>query len=82
MYGWHKYVSFDGGYAVIFPSHLTHRDVSYAIERMTGDAPVSAGFVSRSSVDGKLHAEGESISLKLKSNPEVDDRYLNKLVGG
>lgn len=74
-----KYIVFDDGlndYPVIFPHFVQHDTIAGA---MSPRKPISAGFV-RVHPEGYIEAYGESISLKLKSNPEVDDLLLTKML--
>jgi hypothetical protein len=76
-----KYINFGDLYCVVFHDCETHSAVARAWGMVNSyEKPLSAGFVRRLS-DGTFQAEGESISLNLKSNPDVDTRLLNNLLG-
>lgn len=62
---------------VIIPNHTTHADVRNAFVE---GSIVSAGFFHITYVEGRLVARpyGESISLKVKSDPEKDRRLLER----
>ncbi len=68
-----KYIKFRTLGVVVFGPHAQHADVA---AKIADDTPVSAGFV-RVSQDGQLVAHGDSFSLGLKSNPNVDTLLLN-----
>ncbi len=68
-----KYINFKKLGVVVFGPHVQHADVA---AKIADDTPVSAGFV-RVSRDGELVAYGDSFSLGLKSNPNVDTLLLN-----
>lgn len=54
---------------VIFPDHIAHSDISMTMRKEKAWLPVSAGFMGHIDAMGYFWASGESISLKLKSNP-------------
>lgn len=73
-----KYVIFDDGanyFPVIFPNHIQHNNMAAMLSPWVLER---AGFVSIDQ-DGSLTAHGESISLRLKSRPEIDNKLLAKL---
>lgn len=73
-----KYIIFDTGLnynPVIFPNHVQHGSMAMMLGQWT---PERAGFV-RVDEHGNVVAYGESISLGLKSNPEIDNKLLAKL---
>jgi hypothetical protein len=83
-----KYVIFDGLYPVIFSEAHKHSD----FQHVGPGKPTSAGFCSIHEVDAKpehdtcctrwleVQCYGESISLRLKSNPENDQRWLERML--
>lgn len=73
-----KYIVVDYDMPYIFPEFINHIDFAH---RVTGKPVTSAGFVYVDS-EGSYKCYGESISLKLKSNPEADNKLLNKFLGG
>jgi len=73
-----KYIIFDTGLnyvPVIFPNHVQHGSMALMLGQWN---PERAGFV-RIDDNGSVVAHGESISLMLKSNPELDSKMLSKL---
>ena len=70
-----KYITFEQKaglqYPVTFPRFIPHAKM---VERI-GDKPISAGFCKI--VHGKIRAYGESISLRVKSDPDRDGELLN-----
>jgi len=68
-----KYIVFerwDGlTYPVLFPDHF----VTHDMVKVASDKPISAGFFQLNS-NGGFSVYGQSVSLKLKSNP--DDSHL------
>lgn len=62
---------------VLFSDSPNHCDISQAMERcyIHPLVPISAGFAEIDD-EGKGHCSGESITLNLKSRPEVDTRLL------
>lgn len=60
---------------VIIPEHVTHKQVS-----VEGGMPISAGFFTIKK--GVVKCFGESESLKLKSRPEEDAKYIDFTLGG
>jgi len=74
-----EYIIFDTGLnyvPVIFPNHVQHGSMALIIGQWK---PERAGFV-RVEDDGSVVAHGESISLKLKSEPELDSKLLAKML--
>ena len=74
-----KYIIFDTGLnyvPIIFPNHVQHGSMALMLGQWT---PERAGFV-RVEDDGSVVAHGESISLKLKSDPELDSKLLAKML--
>ena len=73
-----KYIIFEtsGGLEVpiIFPCTIKHDEVKLAD---LGAKPIRAGMIS---IDykGKIHCNGESLDLKLKSDPEQDSHWINR----
>ena len=70
-----KYVvGFISGYkaAIVFPEYVVHADASRCLE------PISAGFFY--ATDDEVIPYGESISLRLKSNPD-DARLIGEAIG-
>ena len=73
-----KYIVFDTGLddcPIIFPNTVTHSTVAMTFSAWM---PLSAGFVKVND-DGSLTAYGESVSIKLKSNPKTDNKILAKM---
>lgn len=74
-----KYIVVDDGLSdcpYIFPPHLQH---FYMLSCVGGEI-ISAGFVMFTP-EG-LECYGESISLGIKSRPEVDTKLIKSLIGG
>jgi hypothetical protein len=70
-----KFVVHEGSLATeiyLFPNFVTHSDFVNRMGFDTADV-VSAGFVS-----SDLKCYGDSVSLKLKSRPEVDTALLRR----
>lgn len=66
--------------AVLFDEPVSHREMSAGLEgEITG-----AGFVNidRSHSYLRAYCYGESVSLKIKSNPDEDNRKVEKLLNG
>lgn len=61
--------------AVVFPEYIEHSRVA---KLFVDDKPDSGGFM-RFNADGEPCAYGESVSLELKSNPERDNKLLQRL---
>lgn len=68
-----KYVVLNENEIVLFPSTMSHSDLQ-KLGRIT-----SAGFVRRRD-DGVMIAYGESESLGLKCNPDMDQDHLDVLL--
>ena len=82
MYFKAKYIIINKDQPIIFPETYAHADMALWIAGAHWrDAVTSAGFVSVSS-EGGYRCYGESVSLRIKSNGEADDRILNKYLGG
>ena len=69
-----KYVILDSG-PIVFSEMLQHADVARAL----GTEVYGAGFCCI--VDDKYVCYGESISLKMKADPEKDSAKLNRFLG-
>jgi len=71
-----KYIIFenvdDHTYSVIFPTWVNHSDV-----KMRQSHPIRAGFFDWDWSNRRAQCFGESISLGLKSDPNLDDEELN-----
>jgi hypothetical protein len=70
---------------VIFPNWVDHSAIVSGYDNLMGKEPVSAGFCSISQdkdFQPVITCWGESVSLKLKSNPEKDSRYINRALRG
>ncbi len=67
-----KYVITDNDCIIVFPASMNHSDFK-------DFNPVRAGFIKIYINSGGLAAAcyGESVSLKLKSDPKVDERIAN-----
>lgn len=73
-----KYIIFDSELSyvpVVFPSHVQHNSMAMMLGQW---APDTAGFV-RIDEQGNVIAYGESVSLKLKSDPVRDNKLLAQL---
>lgn len=73
-----KYIIFDTGLnyvPIVFPNHVQHGSMALILGQWK---PERAGFVNITA-DGTVAAYGESISLKLKSNPELDSKIIAKM---
>ena len=74
-----KYIVFkkdNGDFPVIFPAMIKHSMIAESIQsKYPGIVPISAGFVE--ALPGRWISYGKSASLKLKSNPEIDNDLLN-----
>ena len=65
-------------FPIVFPEFIQHADVRNAYRaEFPGIKAISAGFYSFNGE--KAFVWGESISLKLKSNPAEDEYYLQKM---
>lgn len=77
-----KYITFEhwdlGPIMIVFPAILTHVEMSKRLG--TGFKPVSAGFVYIK--DGVAICHDESVSLDLKSNPDIDNKLAKRLFFG
>jgi len=78
-----KYIVIDtaegGPAAFMFPPFIQHVDFTRCLGFRRGDASLlSAGFVK--TTKSGLVAYGDSESLKLKADPERDNRLLNRLL--
>lgn len=65
---------------IVFSENETHSGVAKRMQII----PVSAGFIKvMASRDGDVYAEcyGDSISLRLKSNPDEDSELANCMLG-
>jgi hypothetical protein len=74
-----KYILFEtpfGKSIIIFGSELQHKDVAEGLDWWK---PLSAGFIIIGGREAVCY--GESISLKIKSNPEEDNMYANNALG-
>jgi hypothetical protein len=74
-----KYIIFDTGLnyvPIVFPNHVQHGSMALMLGQWN---PERAGFV-RVEDDGSVVAHGESISLKLNSDPELDSKLLAKML--
>lgn len=74
-----KYIVFDDGlndYPVVFPHFVPHDTIAAGLSPRK---PINAGFV-RLHPEGYAEAYGESTSLKLKSDPDVDSKLLTKML--
>lgn len=62
---------------ILFHSLYTHADIAQQHGKC-----ISAGFVQITAKDNKVVVScyGESVSLKLKSNPEVDNKLITKMI--
>jgi hypothetical protein len=69
-----KYVITDNG-PVVFSEMMQHADVARAL----GSEVYGAGFCYID--DNRYVCYGESISLKMKADPEKDSAKLNRLLG-
>ena len=63
----------------IFPEMISHDRFAYQMN--AADMVTSAGFVYVNA-EGSYSCYGESISLRVKSNPTADNKILNKFLGG
>lgn len=75
-----KYVIFDNGLddvPVIFPNHITHNTMAMMIGHWK---PVRAGFVRVDAGTGTVEAYGNSTSLRLSSDREVDSQLIRQLL--
>lgn len=73
-----KYVKTKENVIIVFSELLQHSD-------FRGFEPVSAGFISIGATDKyepSCTCYGESISLKLKSDPEIDTELARKQILG
>lgn len=74
-----KYIIFKrptGEFPIIFPAMVKHAMIAKSIQsEYPGIVPVRAAFAKL--YRGYWHCYGESVSLKLKSNPTEDDILLN-----
>lgn len=78
-----KYIVYTGALAdeiYLFPYWIQHNSFAFTMNFLPEDI-LSAGFIEKS-CDGNLKCFGQSVSLGVKSNPEVDTRLLNKLLCG
>lgn len=57
---------------ILFPSIITHIEMS---KQFPNSKIISAGFINL----GSRYCYGESIGLKIKSNPPVDNLLLNRM---
>ena len=65
---------------ILFPEHVSHNDVAFSIlERFPGYKVLSAGFCSIGQYG--VNCWGESISLKVKSDPN-DFKYVQMMIKG
>lgn len=74
-----KYIVVDDGLTdcpYIFPQHLQH----FYMLSLVGGEIMSAGFVVFTPKG--LECYGESISLGVKSRPDVDTKLIKSLIGG
>ncbi len=62
--------------AIVFPDYVVHADAARCFEPGTVK---SAGFFVYS--DSEVIPYGESISLRVKSNPEEDARLIGEAIG-
>ncbi len=73
-----KYIMIDDIFPIVFHSSHVHKDVAFGIRSQ----PVtSAGFVILDA-EGNYHCYGESISLNIKSKPEMDSKIINRFLKG
>lgn len=78
-----KYIVYDTHLcpmAVVFPELINHNDMARALN-INPDDIWGAGFCYINK-DAAWTCYGESISLKVKSRGEEDERLLNKYCGG
>lgn len=74
-----KYVIFKspvhGEFPVVFPSSINHSFITHCVlSEYPGIVPVRAGFVDVE--NGTFDCHGNSISLKLQSDPKIDDLLI------
>lgn len=75
-----KYIIFDNGmndFPIIFPNFIEHLAIAQMHSEWT---PIRAGFIAFD-WDGGLNCFGNSFSLKLESNSEIDNKLINKALG-
>lgn len=73
-----KYIKTDNDEIIVFSELLQH-------SRFRGFNPVSAGFISigaNGRYDPTIQCYGESVSLGLKSDPEVDTQLAERQILG
>lgn len=69
-----------GRFPVIFHPGIQHSDVS--VKLLVGKNEIkSAGFIKQTD-DGHFVCYGESTSLGLQSNPEIDSKLVDRLLKG
>jgi hypothetical protein len=64
---------------IIFPEFLTHKDMARN-NAACGCNIISAGFVQENATGG-LVCYGDSVSLEIKSRPEIDTALVNRMLG-
>jgi len=83
-----KYIIFDsptiGEFPVLFPPSVQHHMISRAIlSEYPGIKPLRAGFIHFTDYIGaaksSFYCRGESVGLKLKSDPEADRVLINDM---
>lgn len=73
-----KYIMVDEIFPIIFQTYLVHKDIAHGVR---SNPVTSAGFVQRDA-EGNYHCYGESVSLNIKSNPEMDSKIINTFLKG
>jgi len=70
-----KYIIFKDDVAILFPIFLDHSNM------VNGFIPQSAGFAEIDCSTSKIFAFGESMTLKLKSQPEDSEILTRTFIG-
>jgi hypothetical protein len=73
-----KYIRFNDVSVVIFTDDLKHSNIAEKLHINKTNID-SAGYI-KLRTDGTVNTFGESISLNISSNPEVDSRYITTMM--
>jgi hypothetical protein len=71
-----KYIKYSPLNIILFPEHISHREMAEAVEPLIKKPPKSAGYCQ---IDGQIKVFGDSQSLGLQPHPD-DSKLISELL--